>query len=362
VNNPYEADLVVVGLGPAGACAAAAAAAAGASVIAIDRKHTVGLPLQCAEFVPGPLYAEIDNLSSATRQTISSMRTMIGAKNHYESPDFRGAMIDRIDFDQMLVTEARRAGARILLNAKLAAIEDAGLRLVDGRLLKARAVIGGDGPRSCVGATIGEVNREIVETRQITVALLAPSRATDIFLSADYRGGYAWLFPKGDYAHLGVGVDPSERTRLKFLLNDLHLKLVQERRVGRKIFNLTGGAIPVGGMLRPWGHSKGRPVLLAGDAAGLSNPITGAGIAAAVLSGRMAGKAAIDVLSGNLNGLTIYAEDLRDLFGVALGRAVRRRKELLSAAFLDADTMRRGWIAFPEYWDSFTKVTADELL
>ena len=54
----------------------------------------------------------------------------------------------------------------------------------------------------------------------------------------------------------------------------------------------TGGAIPVGGMLKPWGRLGAALVLLAGDAAGLANPVTGAGIAAAVQSGRLAGEAA----------------------------------------------------------------------
>ena len=45
-------DVMVVGLGPAGASAAAAAARAGAQVVAHRSQAEAGLPVQCAEFVP----------------------------------------------------------------------------------------------------------------------------------------------------------------------------------------------------------------------------------------------------------------------------------------------------------------------
>ena len=48
-------DVLVVGLGPAGASAARAAVLAGASVIAVERRRAVGVPVQCAEFVPLPM-------------------------------------------------------------------------------------------------------------------------------------------------------------------------------------------------------------------------------------------------------------------------------------------------------------------
>lgn len=351
MSGTLEYDLVVVGLGPAGACAAAAASKSGISVLAIERKKIVGVPMQCAEFVPGPLYNEISNLGSASRQMISSMTTMIESMQPHRSQDFRGAMIDRTSFDQMLALEAQEAGAKLLLGAKLASIDDSGLHLVDGRTLKARAVVGADGPKSYVGRAIGQVNTELVETRQITVALSEPSYSTDIFLCGTYRGGYAWLFPKGDRAHIGVGVVPSEREKLKSLLDDLHEKLVRDKNVGREVLNVTGGTIPVGGLLRPYGECCGIPVLLAGDAAGLTHPITGAGISAAVLSGRMAGEAAAAFVQGDAGACKNYGVELEDIFGFALARAVMRRRELLSARLCSVDAMRRSWIAFPEYWD-----------
>ena len=49
------ADVLVIGLGPAGSAAAAAAASHGLRVIAIDRKKVIGESVQCAEFIPLPL-------------------------------------------------------------------------------------------------------------------------------------------------------------------------------------------------------------------------------------------------------------------------------------------------------------------
>jgi flavin-dependent dehydrogenase len=323
-------------------------------VIGIDRKKVAGLPVQCAEFVPGPLHAHTANLAASTRQAISSMTTMIEMGDLHHTPDFRGAIIDRARFDQLLVADARQAGVQILFGARVVSIGAAGLRLCDGNIIDAGIVIGSDGPRSLIGRAIGEVNHELVETRQITVPLLKRQDATDIFLSSDYRGGYAWLFPRGDVANLGLGVVPSERHRLKSLLLQLHARLVDEDRTGTEALALTGGAIPVGGMLHAVGESHGRAVLLGGDAAGLTNPVTGAGIAAAVLSGQMAGEAAAALQRGEAGATGAYAEELREVFGVSLARAVLRRRDLLRAyansELPSLQAIRQGWIAFPEYW------------
>jgi flavin-dependent dehydrogenase len=173
------------------------------------------------------------------------------------------------------------------------------------------------------------------------VPLKAPYAATDIFLSADIPGGYGWLFPKGDAANLGAGVEPAHKARLKPIVDRLHAGL--GARVGRKVLATTGGAIPVGGMLECWGLLGETLVLLAGDAAGLANPVTGAGIAAAVHSGRLAGEAAAR------NAPEDYEEELRDVFGAALERALRRRREVFSQ-IPTKSMLRRGWIAYPEYW------------
>lgn len=348
-------DVLVVGLGPAGSRAAAAAAAGGARVVAIERRAEPGRPVQCAEFVPALLDQELPGLASVTAQTVARMLTFVEDDAPDEMPRFPGRMIDRAAFDRLLAEAAERAGAACRYGLSVRRIDaDGTVQVSDGSCMRPRLLVGADGPRSRVGATMGRVNRAIVETRQVTVRLRHAHDATDIFLRRDYVGGYAWLFPKGPIANLGIGAAREARPLLNRLLSSLHRRLCAEGRVGTSVSSLTGGAIPVGGRLTAVGAIAGVPVLLAGDAAGLTNPVTGAGIAAAVQSGKLAGQAAARWLSGQPSALADYEEELGDVFDGALERALRRRRAVL-ACFGDGAApgpagLRAGWIAYPQYW------------
>jgi geranylgeranyl reductase family protein len=333
------ADIIVLGLGPAGASAAAEAARRGCKVLALDRKDEPGRPVQCAELVPALIEAD---LSGVVRQRIDAMATFVEDDAPDLKPHFPGHMLDRAAFDASLVEAAVRAGAEARFSTFVKRVTPQGaVELADGSVLRSGVIVAADGPRSRGGKAIGSVNSELVETRQITVGLKQAYGATDIFLSSDIPGGYGWLFPKGEVANLGAGVSPQFKARLKSIVGGLHAG--QSHRLSSEILAVTGGAIPVGGMLKPYGFLAQTLVLLAGDAAGLANPVTGAGIAAAVHSGRLAGAAAAARESQE------YEEELRDLYGAALERALRRRKELLSVK-PEKSALRRGWIAYPEYW------------
>lgn len=359
MRSLIRTDVLVVGLGPAGASAAAEAAANGARVVAIDRRQKPGVPVQCAEFVPHMLGMEVPHIVHTKQQCITSMATFIEFDAPHVQDNFPGVMIDRAAFDVSLAARAKAAGADCRFGVGLRSLEADGTALLtDDVKVIARVVIGADGPRSLVGKTIGAENTEIAETRQITVPLLKPYEATDIFLSAGLPGGYAWLFPKGAYANLGLGVAPAWRSLLKPLLEDLHLRLQKEGRVGAEISCLTGGAIPVGGMRKLQARLGESYVLLCGDAAGLTNPVTGAGIASAVISGKEAGYAAARLVSQipgtNGDAARDYGEEIEALFGTALAHALERRRALLDVyakgAEPDDTDLRKSWIAFPDYW------------
>ena len=271
-----EADVLVVGLGPAGASAAIAAARRGLSVIALERNAAPGLPVQCAEFVPLLIGAgkELNSVVDTSIQDIDKMKTYVEKSAADTTLDFRGQMIDRAKFDQGLIAQAQALGATCNFSAPVRHLRDDGVvEAGDDLLIRAKIIIGADGPRSPVAQAIGSGNRDLV-----------------------------------------------------------------------------------GGLQKTSGMLGDTPVLLAGDAAGLTNPVTGAGINSAVISGRMAGEAAFDWHENDEHAVDDYAEELADLFGPSLERAVTRRKQVM-ANYLndqkpDPADLRAGWIAYPQYWSS----------
>jgi len=348
-------DVLVVGLGPAGSRAAAIAAAAGLSVVALERRKAAGTPAQCAEFVPALIEHDVPGVRAVTEQQVTRMMTFVGEHQPDVTNHFHGLMIDRAAFDRMLAHKAAWNGAECRYGETVLAVDfDGTVQTSAGARLQPGVLIGADGPRSRVGMAIGQMNCNLVDTRQVTVPMILPHDATDIFLSPDYYGGYAWLFPKGAVANIGLGVALEARRLLKPLLAALCAKLADECRIGTRTFALTGGAIPVGGRLRSVGRLGQTAVLLAGDAAGLTNPVTGAGIASAVQSGALAGRAAVELLGGRAEARDEYEEELGDIFDAALGRALRRRRDLLARYAdgnrPDARALSEGWIASPHYW------------
>ena len=265
-------------------------------------------------------------------------------------------MIRRDRFDQALARAAEAAGAVLWTDAALRAIDpDARCVRVStaGGLREVHygALVAADGPLSQAATCLGLARLPVVTTRQYTVPLLKEQRDTDIWLSARYPGGYAWLFPKGGVANLGLGLDPALEDDMKAPLDELHATLAREGRVGAEVLLRTGGPIPVGGLRERIVVERG---LFAGDAAGLTHPITGAGIAPAVTSGERAGKAAARAALGDEAALAEYEDELREEFGPALERALAARRRMAgiwnTEHAMDDAAHRAGWIAFPEYF------------
>ncbi len=358
-------DVVVIGLGPGGASAARTAAEAGLSVLGVDKNKQVGVPVQCAEFIPMPMgaYAQAEHVLN---QKIVGMKSFLPSGERHDS-DFPGLMIERDKFDQAIAARAEAAGAEFWMASRIVGLDTDARAVTISRggeevTVGYEVLVAADGPHSPVGKLMGLPPIEIVQTRQYTVPLLKPYDDTDIWLSDDYPGGYAWLFPKGDVANLGLGADREFEDDLKTPLDALHKQLVEDGLVGEEIMYRTGGAIPVGGLRE---HLVEGRVLFIGDAAGLTHPITGAGIAAAVVSGEAAGKAAASFLKeGDEEAFEDYEEDVRDQYEAAVERAVERRQYLkqywrTEKANEDA-VQRKGWIAFDEYFsrESSNEATA----
>jgi digeranylgeranylglycerophospholipid reductase len=318
-RNVQSCEVLVIGLGPAGGAAAAAAARRGLRVIAVEKKAVIGVPVQCAEFIPLPMsgYAQSAGVS---QQKITGMHSALPSGETVATP-FSGLMIDRAAFDQALAAAAAAAGAALHAGARLTALDaeraTARINRAQGELeIRYQVLIAADGPHSGVAQRLGLPALETVNTRQYTVPLLKPFADTDIWLSPDYPGGYAWLFPRGNQANLGLGLDPRHGVDMKAPLDALHCRLAAEGRVGHEILARTGGAIPVGGLRDRLVVGR---VMFAGDAAGLTHPVTGAGISAAVMSGERAAEAA-------------HARAVRRIAGARAGAATRAGADLEHAA------------------------------
>jgi geranylgeranyl reductase family protein len=351
-NRSKDWDVIVVGAGPAGSTAAFHLATAGARVLVIERRRRVGVPVFCAEHIPLSLTREIYIPSPCIAQRIEGMETHINGE-----VVARGAnpalMIYRDVFDQLLAQRAVDAGAELHTMCRVVSMEEGGVRFVrDGRVHceYAAFVIGADGPLSRVGRSMGMVNSTFVHAVQVEVPLVAPMNRCQVHFLEEWRGGYGWVFPKGDSANVGVGVRRPAGGPLTELLSSFLGSLLKRGilRGGRPL-GRTGGLIPVGGPLERTACGN---ALLVGDAAGHTHPITGAGVVSAVTGGRLAAQCVLEAIGRGRRHLLRYEELWRDEFGAYLERGVRRRKEMegMWGRLPLHRVISRCWVAFQEYY------------
>jgi flavin-dependent dehydrogenase len=280
-------DVLVVGAGPAGSraaqVAASAAASAGARVLMVEARRRVGALPHCAEFVPQALALELAMPARGRVQAVTGMETRLGeAAAFLPTP---GWVLDRQVFDFALAAAAARAGAEVWTGARLLGRENGRwvLRRGGERVeILAGAVVAADGAASPTARALGLAPLRTLPGVQVVVPLAAGLERTLVFLRREIRGGYAWLFPRGEVtcqvANLGLGCAPtSDPWRL---LEGLRAELLGQGLIGPGILGRSIGAIPVAGPRpQPWAGQAGQAgeALLAGDAAGLTHPLSGAG-------------------------------------------------------------------------------------
>jgi hypothetical protein len=133
------------------------------------------------------------------------------------------------------------------------------------------------------------------------------------------HGGYAWVFPKGEHeANVGLGVVYNGRKSQSSagLLDDF----VRARFPEAHIIGVVVGAVPISGIIP---RLSGGGIVAVGDAARLSDPLTGEGILNAMISGRIAGNVIADcVRKGDVTAATLRQYDLE--VAKALGPALER--------------------------------------
>lgn len=347
-------DILIVGAGPAGCAAARAAAERGARVRVVERRTQVGVPVQCAEYIPALLLGQLDLGQNVVAQSVRGMKTQVpGAPVKVTAAP--GYTIFRDRFDQALAHAARAAGATIMLGTRALGQIDQGRVMLrsqggDETEIEATVIIGADGPRSTVGHWVGAVNRRLLPGIQVTVPLVAPLKYNEIYFSPDIMAGYGWLFPKGRVANVGLGFKraPGGQPRIRQRLDEFLDRLRRLGKVSGTPLSAATGWIPTAPLTR----AVYNQILLVGDAAGHTHPITGAGIFTAVTGGKMAGRwAARAVTENNTALLAQYDREWRDFFGETLQRGCQRR-QLMERRWEDFHhIIRRCWIAYRDYYE-----------
>jgi digeranylgeranylglycerophospholipid reductase len=320
----------------------------GLDVLLIEKRQEIGEPVRCAEglFKDGMGdFIEYDPKWVCAGVRRASIYAPDGkALRFCEKSGLAGYVLDRKIFDRALARLAAGAGSEVQVKTQATSLlaDDGVVRgikgICRGREFEAlsKVVIGADGVESRVGRWAG---------------LLRPLRPKDVECCAEYMvsgvdidqeclefyigneiapGGYLWIFPKGERdANIGLGV---LGTRYDGTHPIGYLKrFVDSRFPGCKVLQTVVGAVPVSDMA---GHFSTGGLLLAGDGARLADPLLGAGIMNAMLSGRMAGRMAAEAIKkGDVSAqaLSKYDECVWKSMGKAIHRNYRVKEFIVSA-------------------------------
>lgn len=365
-------DAVVVGAGPAGSAAAITLARSGCRVLLLDRR-SFPRDKPCGDLI-------------GVRALRAALRLGVAENDLREYPRIGGAIVTteggaldlapgsgwgrrllagsdarvvpRVFFDDLLVQSAVRAGATF----RQAAVRDvgpwaSGARVVSGQeaegslAVAARAVViaGGYGCRVAPDAAPDE--RDSSPARGIAMRgyfrdVAGPPDRIVFSLEQWLLPGYGWVFPlPGGRANVGVGrlATPNDEGGEETHLHELWQRFIEDPR--SPAAQWCKDAVPEG-RPRAWPLDLGPRrrrltadgLLVAGEAAGLVGPLTGAGIAFALESGERAGWVIASALA--------TGEATKDRLS-PYGRETRRRAapwlraELLAQRFL-ADAERAG--------------------
>lgn len=304
MRSPYQDrtwDLAIVGAGPAGTAAALGALAArpDLSVLMLDR-HDFPRDKACGDGVAPHVLDVLADIGVvglvADRAPVHRLRLQQAGRSVDRSMARPAWVVPRTVLDSRLVDAAVRAGAT-LRRHRVRSVRVEPDAVVLDETLRAKVVVGADGAHSTV-----RVAARLAPSRRQALALrgYAPvrrgNRGQQVIIFGERRQpSYAWSFDRGDgLANVGYGELLTRRrttpTRA-LLLGQLEELLPGSTADGSA---WRGHHLPLSSWR--WRQPDGR-LLLAGDAAGLINPLTGEGIYYAVATGVLAGRAAVNALS-----------------------------------------------------------------
>ncbi|MHB1091160.1 MAG: NAD(P)/FAD-dependent oxidoreductase, partial [Ilumatobacteraceae bacterium] len=368
-QKTLEADVLIIGGGPAGAAAGFWLAQQGHQSVIVERKH---FPREktCGDGLTPRAVKQINDMGLSDRlaefHRYEGLRATAHGKElelHWPSHPIypqHGYVVRRRDLDAMVVLNAQHAGATLLqgheaLSPILEHGKVCGAMVTDHDAnetfgIRANYLVIADGANSRFGRALGTSRiKAWPYGTAIRTYWESPRHAESWIESAldvrDRNGnsmpGYGWIFPVGDGTiNVGVGL---LSTFKKFKdVNTSHLLTSYAHMIADRWginpeqpqCKATSGKIPMGGSVGP---KVGPNFLVIGDAAGSVNPFNGEGIDYAYETARMAADVLHDALgSGDASALQQYQQRIDDeyaeyfkvarLFARVIGRPVLMRE------------------------------------
>jgi geranylgeranyl reductase family protein len=319
------ADVIIVGAGPAGAWAAFRLARAGARVALVDGSHPREKP--CGGGVTGRALSLIADALPAAQIPSRAIRTArfsdtpAGRSIAVTLPVDTLIVASRAEFDGRILAAARQAGA-VLVAARALDVgrSSDGFTVVTGTgRITAPRLIGADGANSLVRRRLarpfsrGELS--------IATGYFAHGAAHDdvVIEIASDPAGYYWSFPRPGHLAVGLCAQADEGTTA----GDLRGRAGRwMQRAGADSGHLVPYSWPIPSLSSAGFGAltvSGPGWFLAGDAAGLVDPITREGIYFALRSGELAAEAAASTGAAH----EIYRERIHDEIAGDLAIAAR---------------------------------------
>ncbi|WP_246398392.1 menaquinone reductase [Mycobacterium vicinigordonae] len=342
-----QADVVVVGAGPAGSAAAAWAARAGRDVLVID---SASFPRDkaCGDGLTPRAIAELrllglgDWLDGRIKHRGLRMSGFAGeVEVAWPGPSFPAysSAVARLELDDRIRKVAEESGARMLLGTKAIEVHHdssrrvVSLTLADRTEVRCGQLIVADGARSPLGRKLGRRWHQDTVYGVAARGYLATERSDDPWLTSDLElrspdgtvlPGYGWIFPLGNgEVNIGVGALSTTKRPADLALRPL---ISYYTDLHRDDWGFDGPPRAIASALLPMGGAvsgvAGPNWMLIGDAAACVNPLNGEGIDYGLETGRL-GAEVLD--SGDLSQL--WPALLTDHY--ARGFSVARRLALL---------------------------------
>ena len=306
-------DVVIVGAGPAGASAAVALAQRGVKDVMLLDRATFPREKTCGSGLSPnaiTLAEELGIGGDLRRQAVPIESVKIvtpGGRSMVLSSNASAVILLRREFDNLLLERARALGASFEGGVRASALlhqggRVVGVRMADGREIRARFVLCADGAHS-IFSTDPRPKRNISTLMGWwDGADFVPGQIEMIF-DRNVAPLYGWLFPEGgSRVNIGICMEGQEEDGEKTGRNvrDVFARFVADHYEAR-----LRDATPVGKLkghpivYTTWvGHNTAPGALYVGEAARVTHNATGEGISQAMQSGIYAAEAVSAVLAG----------------------------------------------------------------